>query len=172
MKICPDCKINKPDEGFYKETRRKGGLSYVCKDCNKIRTTLYKKKNKEKILATARKSDFNRRDKAWAYRLKRLYGITPEQYNEVLEKQDGCCAVCLKPKEHFKKRLNVDHDHHTGEIRGLLCVDCNHRMIGRRRDPELYESAARYLRQGTGWFVPPEFLKGVKKKRRRRKKGT
>jgi hypothetical protein len=169
-KLCPDCKQEKPLSEFYKSKSHKDGLHYCCKQCNTIRTRKYKRTNKEKVLAQARKSDYARRDKAWAYRIKRIYGITPEQYNDLLEKQNHRCAICSKEAKNLKQRLNIDHDHVTGEIRGLLCSDCNHRLIGRRRDADLFESASRYLRQGTGWFVPTEFLKGVKKKRRKRKK--
>lgn len=94
--------------------------------------------------------------------LRRTYGITEEQYEELLEAQNKNCAVCLRPASEFAVRLAVDHDHATGEIRGLLCGHCNHRVVGRHRDADLLQRVADYLRQGTGWFVP------VKPKRRRK----
>ena len=62
-------------------------------------------------------------------KLKVLYGITPKQWEELFIKQNGLCAVCgnwlspswLRPT----KQTNVDHDHRTGKVRGLLCVRCN-----------------------------------------------
>ncbi len=89
-----------------------------------------------------------------AYALSKKYGITIEQYNELLEKQDHCCAICDKHENEFKTRLAVDHNHETGEIRGLLCTYCNHRLIGRHRDGTLLRKMADYVDQGTGWFVP------------------
>lgn len=101
-------------------------------------------------------------DKARASHLKRTYGITPEQYDELRVRQDEKCAVCLKHESEFNVRLAVDHDHISGEIRGLLCRYCNHRLVGRHRDASLLRRIADYLEVGTGWFVP-------KKKKRVRK---
>jgi hypothetical protein len=103
-------------------------------------------------------------DKQRAYALRRLYGLSTEQYDELLERQSGNCAVCLRPESEFNVRLAVDHDHISGEVRGLLCRYCNHRLVGRHRDPELLRRIADYLEVGTGWFVPPK-----KKKRKRGK---
>ena len=43
----------------------------------------------------------------------------------MFEEQNGCCAICQKHQSKFSKALNVDHDHETGEIRSLLCENCN-----------------------------------------------
>lgn len=60
----------------------------------------------------------------------RKFGITPDQYDQMLLDQNGGCAICgAKPKQtkrYTKRRLSVDHHHGSGEIRGLLCDDCNH----------------------------------------------
>lgn len=99
--------------------------------------------------------------------LLRVYGITELEYNSLLKKQGNCCAICGKNKTQEKRNLAVDHDHKTGRIRGLLCSFCNQRLIGRHRDPVLFEAAARYLHEdsGTQWFVPTK-----KRKRKRRKR--
>lgn len=69
------------------------------------------------------------REKLRRYRLGRKFGITPEQYNEMLIKQNGVCAICLKPEIRCVKgrisNLAIDHNHITGKIRGLLCYSCN-----------------------------------------------
>lgn len=98
--------------------------------------------------------------KAREYHLKTKFGITPEQYDELLDRQGGVCAICSKSPEEEGQSLAVDHDHKSGEIRGLLCRYCNHRVIGRHRDANLLRRMAAYLEVGTGWFVP--------KKRRRK----
>ena len=83
--------------------------------------------------------------------LKRMYGITLEQWQEMFDNQDGRCAVCGKEESavhHSGKRRNlaVDHCHDTGIVRGLLCTECN-RGIGSFRDNiEFLENAIRYLR--------------------------
>src|SRR5665213_3048143 len=62
----------------------------------------------------------------------KAHGITEEQYQELLAFQGGRCAICgNKPG---KKRLAVDHNHKTGEVRGLLCKYCNYRILGGVRD--------------------------------------
>ena len=96
--------------------------------------------------------------------LLRKYGITLEQYDEMYERQQGCCAVCLRHSEEFTRRLAVDHNHKTREVRGLLCNYCNHRLIGRHTDADLLRRMASYLEVGTGWFTP-EPKKKKKKKR-------
>jgi hypothetical protein len=56
--------------------------------------------------------------------LKSKFGITLEQYNKKFEAQKGLCAICGNP-EPTNKRLAVDHDHETEEVRDLLCSRCN-----------------------------------------------
>lgn len=100
--------------------------------------------------------------------LRRTYGITEEQYDQLLREQEGCCAVCQKHESEFTVRLAVDHDHQSGEIRGLLCRYCNHRVVGRHRKEHagMLRRVADYLERHTGWFVPPK----KKRVRRSRKK--
>jgi hypothetical protein len=78
--------------------------------------------------------------------LKMQYGITPEQYDEMLIAQDGKCEICKTDKPTGKwKVFAVDHCHKTGNIRGLLCNECNRGMGLLRDDPELLIKAAEYL---------------------------
>lgn len=79
-------------------------------------------------------------------RLKILYGITPEQYDEIFRRQAGSCAICRQKQEDLNVRLGVDHDHKTGRIRGLLCGRCD-LSIGKFEDNvELLEAAMVYLK--------------------------
>jgi DNA-directed RNA polymerase subunit RPC12/RpoP len=75
--------------------------------------------------------------------LRKHYGITLEDYGRMLQAQGGVCAICGRPPK--TKSLNVDHDHRTKQVRGLLCVHCNHRLIGRFRDSSIFRKAADYL---------------------------
>lgn len=82
--------------------------------------------------------------------LKYLYGISLEEYQELSEEQNHVCAVCGNAETAtYKgriKNLAVDHCHQTGEIRGLLCADCN-RALGLLKDNiQTIENAANYLR--------------------------
>jgi hypothetical protein len=110
--------------------------------------------------------------KAREYNLKRHYGITLEQYNEMLEKQDHRCAVCEKHRDDMKINLAVDHDHKTGEIFGLLCSYCNRYLIGRQRDWRKYDNAAKFLKEGTGMFVPKDAPKKKRRTKRKRERKT
>lgn len=99
-----------------------------------------------------------KKEKARWARILKVYGINQEQYQEL---DTGGCPVCVRPWSPTVRPC-VDHNHHTGEIRGLLCVYCNRYIVGRHRDADLVQRVADYLRtQSTGWFVP------IKPKRRR-----
>ncbi len=60
--------------------------------------------------------------------LKRIYGITPEQYDEMFRRGKGACWVCKYPPK--KRRLAIDHDHITNRVRALLCHRCNRMRMG------------------------------------------
>lgn len=85
------------------------------------------------------------------YLLRRNYGISLNDYNELVITQCGACAICGDvPCEEpdagrNQMRLHVDHDHKTGEIRGLLCSDCNRGIGFFKDDPEMLKRAAHYL---------------------------
>lgn len=61
--------------------------------------------------------------------LRKNFGITIEEYEEKWQQQNGVCAICSQPEKGTRngkvRWLNVDHDHFTGEVRGLLCTNCN-----------------------------------------------
>jgi hypothetical protein len=97
------------------------------------------KKNRAKSIARVKawkaahpEADFNRH-------LRRKYGLSREQYDVMVVAQSGACGICKGPpngkacngREH--KRFDVDHDHVTGKVRGLLCHACNV-MLGQARD--------------------------------------
>ena len=75
--------------------------------------------------------------------LKRKYGISIEDYDTLLIKQDGLCAICSNPPG--KYRLVVDHNHITKQIRALLCHNCNAALGLMKEMPERLRSAALYV---------------------------
>ena len=101
-----------------------------------------------------------------ASHLRTKFGLTIEQYDQLLADQGGGCFICGKTPEQEGKNLAVDHDHVTGEIRGILCAYHNHRVIGRHRDGELLRKMADYVERHTGLFVPSL----VRHRRTRKKK--
>lgn len=81
------------------------------------------------------------------YGLKFRYGITQEEYTDLLLRQKGLCALCGTSSQGKKgAALCVDHDHETGQIRGLLCHNCN-TGLGKFKDSiEFLELAIKYLK--------------------------
>lgn len=70
-------------------------------------------------------------------------GVSDEQYTTMLAGQQGVCAICLNPPK--MRRLSVDHDHKTGRIRGLICFQCNHYILGKYATVAKLRRAADYL---------------------------
>jgi len=72
----------------------------------------------------------------------RAYGIEPETYYEMLKKQGHRCAICRGKST--RRAMNIDHDHTTGKVRGLLCDSCN-LSIGHLERKSFVEKALKYL---------------------------
>lgn len=134
MKFCTGCKETKPVSAFGKQSDRKDGLAYRCKNCmSKYLKKRYKDPAIRKTLLakTAKWREANPEAEANKH-LKRKYGITLEDYNRMFKEQNGVCAICGKvektrrrKKTDDNERLAVDHCHETGIVRGLLCFKCN-----------------------------------------------
>lgn len=72
--------------------------------------------------------------------LKRRYGITESQYNEMLAKQKGRCGICGR-----YRKLSVDHSHSTRKVRGLLCSNCNSGLGLLKESIAVMQRAIQYL---------------------------
>jgi uncharacterized protein YbaR (Trm112 family) len=146
IKNCPKCKKDLNVSFFNKSNRRDGYQTY-CREChNQIQRDKYLNDPMAKIKRQIRAGRRKERDPLVQRRseLKRLYGITLEDYVEMFDSQNGVCAICFKECK-TKNSLSVDHDHTTGKVRGLLCNACN-RAIGMLGDsPEILRKAADYL---------------------------
>ncbi|OPZ66024.1 MAG: Recombination endonuclease VII [Firmicutes bacterium ADurb.Bin506] len=81
--------------------------------------------------------------------LRRKYGITSAQFEEMTARQGGRCAICrgfpTPGRWSSDYRLHVDHDHSTGAIRGLLCYRCNAAIGFVRDDPKIARNVVEYL---------------------------
>lgn len=85
------------------------------------RTRAWQLRNPHKMPSKAMKRGYDR-----DHNLKTKYGITHEQYEELLRRQRGRCALCRSDKPHARYgRFHIDHCHKTDRIRGLLCAKCN-----------------------------------------------
>lgn len=81
-----------------------------------------------------------------AYEIKKLYGLSLPEYQDLYAKQGGKCAVCNTDFLSLAKRPSVDHDHKTGKIRGLICNNCNAGMGLLKDSYEICLNAAMYLK--------------------------
>lgn len=92
---------------------------------------------------------FQTSGKQWTRRaataLQTKYGITVDDYNEMYQEQQGCCKICGKHEKDQDRRLVVDHCHKGGQVRGLLCVNCNLALGLLEDDPNIMKMAIIYL---------------------------
>lgn len=153
---CHRCRELLPLDNFSPSRVKRG--SGECRSCMYLAKKNYESNNRDKVnkrAATYRNNkglEWRRQiksrvsaEKVKCYNLRR-YGITIEQYNMLLEFQDGACAVCKRTENSDGKMLYVDHCHDTGAIRGLLCRKCN-TGIGLLGDSvDGIEKALNYLR--------------------------
>lgn len=80
------------------------------------------------------------------WRIKREFGLTKAQYEQMLQAQGNGCAICGRaPEGSYPGMLHVDHCHETGRVRGLLCQVCNLTLGKFRDDPALFRRIADYL---------------------------
>lgn len=103
------CGENKPLEAFSRRSKAKDGRQAWCKQCMKERKQQLRTPKQQR-----------------AHILKHRYGLTVEQWDQMIIKQVGRCALCDDPM----RNPHVDHSHVSGIVRGLLCLHCNS-MLGR-----------------------------------------
>jgi len=102
----------------------------VCLECKRENGARYRAKNQGTINLKNRTGRYN---------------ISIDDYQELLDSQNGRCAICGEAIN--QKTCRIDHSHVTGKVRGLLCVSCN-TGIGLLKDsPDVLASAAEYLRK-------------------------
>jgi hypothetical protein len=83
------------------------------------------------------------------YHIKKVYGMTQEEYRLLLAKQGGVCAICGRPERGILRgkirMLGVDHNHITGKIRGLLCTNCNTALGLVKENPTILVNMISYI---------------------------
>ncbi len=123
LKTCNYCDTEKELSEFNRDCNQPDGRKARCAVCvNKIKRSRY--------------SSERRREE----HLQRCYNLSINEYDTLLQMQGGGCAICGSTTS-----LHVDHNHETNEVRAILCTLCN-TALGRFRDnPELLQSAVKYL---------------------------
>lgn len=150
VKTCSQCFENKPESEFY--IRSKCGKRIAkCRTCHaKYRTEASPDQKQRNIAASARWAK-NNPDKVLASHMRRTFGLAFDDYQKMLQRQNGLCFICEKPeistdpRSGKQKRLQVDHCHTTGKIRGLLCYRCNTAIGYLQDDPAAAARLAEYL---------------------------
>lgn len=136
-KRCPHCGVKKSIDEFWKNRKNGRPISW-CKKCMQQNVRKWEALNPERRRAT-----MSRTSRKWY--LDRKWGLTPAQYDEMFEKQDGGCAICGAETSVNGWRLAIDHDAKTGKIRGLLCTRCNRGIGAFEHDAVLLRAAIKYL---------------------------
>jgi len=141
---CVSSQNPQPFDNFYKRKRRgRVDFHHTCTACMKKNYAENKNGVRTRHMAAIAK----RKDKIQEYAHKKLYGLESGEYNRLFKQQGGRCKVCTSHQSELRQSLCVDHDHTTGEVRGLLCNSCN-RGIGYFQDsPEILRSAIDYLKR-------------------------
>ena len=115
------------------------------KERQKQNNKAYYKKNKEAIKRKVRVYQKKHAKEIKLKIIRRLYGLTPKQYHNLLEIQKYSCAGCGVPQAELNKPLFIDHAHPKGNVRGLLCMRCN-MILGQADDnPEVLRRLIGYL---------------------------
>ena len=125
-KWCPDCERVLPLTEFVRTVRTTSGHHSYCKPCHNVRSR-----------ASREKAGGSR-----TYHLTRRYGISAQEADLMFAEQDGLCAICREAGA-----AHVDHDHATGQVRVLLCFNCNGGLGQFRDDPVVLRAAADYVEE-------------------------
>lgn len=155
-KQCGKCKQFLSFQDFFKDNTKKCGLESTCKNCKKKKETTIEwrtkyreyRKNYTKNLPLIE----NNLTPMQKEQLKSKYNLSIEEYFQMLENQEGVCAICRKPETAVDKRkgsvkmLSVDHHHESNRVRGLLCGKCNMAIGLLKEDIKILESAIEYLK--------------------------
>lgn len=136
-KRCTKCKEIKALGEFGKHKSRKDGLQVYCRPCTRAYSASYYSNNREKLQRIERR---------------RKYGLSQDDFDEMLARQGNACELCetLKPSDY---KWHVDHDHSCcpgkktcGKcVRAILCNNCNSALGKFKDNPELLRQAAEYI---------------------------
>lgn len=123
-RTCTKCESTKPIEDFSSD--------FHCKEC----------------ISTYKRNYYNTpetKQKYWERSILKKFGLTPQQYQEMFDLQNGRCKICNTHQSELKQRLSVDHNHKTGKVRSLLCNDCNTGIGLLKESVDILQTAILYI---------------------------
>lgn len=156
---CKSCNQSLPPSAFGSDKSRPDGRQFYCRGCVSARVKNYRNKNHNLVTQKRREYAERTKDIRAAYQkayktrnphvylrnsLKR-FSMSELDYETMFESQNGACAICSTTQSDLRRRLDIDHHHKTGQIRGLLCSACNTGIGTFRDSPGRLRAAAAYL---------------------------
>lgn len=142
MRRCPDCQRVLALDEFVRNKNSKDGFGTYCRPCQNVRVDESRKR---------------RHGCSRGYHLKRRYGIGADEVLAMMRQQFWCCPLCLTVLT--VQTAHVDHDHVTGEVRAILCFNCNGGLGQFKDNPTVLRRAAAYV-EGDVW-QPTQVALGV-----------
>ena len=142
MRICTTCKEDKHFTEFSPDYIKPDGhlrIITMCLGCNRI-------KDKKRSPKSRRKEQ-----------LKRIYGVTDSTVKRLIKDQNSKCGGCGRTS----KKLMVDHNHETQEIRGMLCGNCNTAAGLMNDNPEYLRNLAKYLESPPAKLTLADYIEGM-----------
>lgn len=133
-KRCKKCGQVKLRKEYYKDNRRKDGITAYCKPCKLAKNQEWRNSNPDKYQKSVS-------DMRWVAK-KRRYGISKDDFLEMLYLQNNSCSIC---KIQIDESAHIDHCHSTGKVRGLLCSNCNKGLGMFKDNIDILKSAIEYL---------------------------
>lgn len=149
MKKCCECKKTLEFKEFNKSSSTKDGHQNWCRPCQKLKYSEYRKshpeitgarwkryyqRHKDRMIKRTRSYEKSLGEEEYIKRWKTYnknskftrYGLSESEYNQMLKEQEQKCGMCEKLFDKNKPRsIHIDHDHATGQVRGILCDRCN-----------------------------------------------
>lgn len=137
-KVCSVCKRRLPFSSYHNSSKSKDGKGYRCLSCDEEARKRYINTNKERVQVLSRSKN-----------IKSRFNLEEDRLREIMDNQKGCCVICnnslIDPNKNSTKQYGIDHNHDTGEVRGLLCMHCN-AMLGQAMDsPRILLAGYNYL---------------------------
>ena len=146
-KKCIVCLKSKSIDQYWKNSKSKDGYKAFCRECGSEKYKLWKKENPQRVYELHKQACDKWRkthpEKARLsckrYRVKKRFGLTPEEYDKLIK--TGVCEICgCTPI-----KIHLDHCHITSRIRGILCPKCNRGLGHFNDDSSLLMKAVQYL---------------------------